>query len=318
MTYIDKIEEIKYGNNVAKINISRGANCFSLSMGVCNLLREPDYTKELDNPYLYGMPILFPVNRISNGKFEFEGREYKFPINEPETNCHLHGRIHESAFELAIKEDNRIICKYTPDSDDPYVKAGHNYRIEIEYMLNSEGFHQCTSVINLSDSNMPVMIGFHTTFNTLFADGRKDETYVYADIFEEYERSMSNYLPTGKFLEFDDVSKEISNGSFKPFDNPISRHYKASHNGKMIIYDGHNDLSVVYENDEKYQFRLIFNRGEYICLEPQNCMANCPNSPFQREKAGFDFLKPGEVKKYCSKISICSGDARNQYVSFLT
>ena len=309
---MEKIEQIKYGNYSAKINLSRGTNCVSLRMGSCKLLREPDYTKELDNPYLYGMPILFPVNRISGGYFEFEGRKYQFPVNEPETNCHLHGFVHQSEFEVTCKEESKIICTFKPDSEDSYVKAGHDYKIEIEYLLNSDGFHQCTSVENLSDINMPLMIGFHTTFNTLFAKGKKDETFVYADLLEEYERNMTNYLPTGKILEFDDVSVDLSKGCFKPFDNPVSRHYKAAPKGKMIIYDKYNNLSLVYENDEKYQFRLIYNKGDFICLEPQNCMANCPNSPFERKSAGFDFLKPKEIKKYYSKIHICDGDVRKQ------
>ena len=81
--------------------------------------------------------------------------------------------------------------------------------------------------------------------------------------------------------------------------------------GNNYKYDKQNNLSMVYENDEKYKFRLIFNRGEYVCLEPQNVMANCANSPFSREKTGFDYIKPGKVKTYYSKISICDKDMRS-------
>ena len=77
----------------AVIDLLHGANCISLRNKKYHaaLLREPPENIKLDNPYLYGMPILFPVNRIENGIFEFEGREYVFPINEPSTGCHLHG-----------------------------------------------------------------------------------------------------------------------------------------------------------------------------------------------------------------------------------
>ncbi len=40
----------------------------------------------------------------------------------------------------------------------------------------------------------------------------------------------------------------------------------------------------------------------YICLEPQNCLANCQNSPFSREEAGFDHITPYALKTYRSKI----------------
>ena len=309
---MNKIEKIQFGDYIASINLKRGANCISLRKNNLKILREPDYTVQLDNPYLYGMPILFPVNRISGGSFEFEGRKYNFDINEPETNCHLHGKLHESEFELISKTDNEIVCSYRPSDNDPYLKSGNNYRVEIKYKLDAQGFYQCVTVENLSNQNMPVMIGFHTTFNTLFADGKKDETFVYANIAEEYERNMNNYLPTGEILEFDDISNALAGGLFKPFDKPISRHYKATNRGRMIIYDQYNNLSMVYENDEKYQFRLIFNRGEYICLEPQNCMADSANSLFGREHTGFDYIKPNEKKSYVSKIYIYDGDAREK------
>lgn len=72
----------------------------------------------------------------------------------------------------------------------------------------------------------------------------------------------------------------------------------------MSITDIGNGLRVVYENDEKYGFRLIYNGGSdgYICLEPQTCLEGCQNSPFSREEGGFDFLQSGESKIYRSKI----------------
>jgi galactose mutarotase-like enzyme len=151
---------------------------------------------------------------------------------------------------------------------------------------------------------MPLFLGFHTTFNTLFAKGSRSENIrVFANISEEYERNMEvNYLPTGKNPRFDAVSTSLSDGTYKPFDGKISRHYRG--NGQMSITDICNGLRMVYENDVKYGFRLIYNGGSdgYICLEPQTCLANCQNSPFSREEGGFDFLKIGESKTYRSRI----------------
>lgn len=55
----ENIHEIRCVDYSAKINLSRGANCFSLRNRKykANLLREPDYSKELDNPYLYGIDV---------------------------------------------------------------------------------------------------------------------------------------------------------------------------------------------------------------------------------------------------------------------
>ena len=64
---MDEIITLKNGGYTAKINASKGANCFSLTNDKYNasILREPNYSKPLDNPFLYGAPILFPQNRIA-------------------------------------------------------------------------------------------------------------------------------------------------------------------------------------------------------------------------------------------------------------
>lgn len=304
-----KIVEIKYLDYSAKINLSRGGNCISIRNQKyrARLLREPDYSKELDNPYLYGMPILFPVNRISGGRFVFEGREYLFPINEPDTGCHLHGELHKTEFELVEQSESRVVCLYIADEQNSYLCFPHAFEIKLTYELREDGFYQTTEITNLSEKNMPVFIGFHTTFNVLFAENSRPENIkVLAEISEEYERNMTNYLPTGVKPEFDETSLALNTGEFSPFMKAISRHYRCRKPGKMVIYDAGNDLSVVYENDEKYKFRLIYNGNadEYICLEPQNCMANCQNAPFSRKEAGFDYIEPGASKLYASRISI--------------
>ena len=307
-----KILELKSHDYSAKINLSRGANCIGLrnKKYKATILREPDYSEELDNPYLYGMPILFPVNRISGGEFEFEGRRYQFPINEPTTDCHLHGELHKTEFELVEISESRILCSYKADKVNPYLSFPHEFEIKIEYELKEDGFYHRTEIINNSDNNMPVFIGFHTTFRALFTEDSKPENIkVLAQISEEYERNMANYLPTGRKQDFDESSLALNDGTFDPFSKPISRHYRCRAPGRMGIYDAGNDLSVVYENDEKYKFRLIYNGNadEYICLEPNNCMANCQNSPFSRDEAGFDYIEPGKSKIYMSKIYIQGG-----------
>lgn len=306
---VENIYEIEFADYSAKINLSRGANCISLRNRKykAKILREPDYAKGLDNPYLYGMPILFPVNRISGGRFEFEGREYVFPMNEPATGCHLHGELHQAEFTLEEVSESRLVCSYKADKDKPYLGFPHAFEIRIKYELREDGFYQRTEVYNHSDTNMPVFLGFHTTFCSLFCEDSKPQNIkVLAEISEEYERNMATYLPTGVKPKFDESSLALNAGEFSPFKRAISRHYRCGASGKMGIYDAGSHLRVVYENDEKYKFRLIYNGNAdgYICLEPQTCLANCQNSPFDREEAGFDYIEPGKSKLYVSKISI--------------
>lgn len=303
---MENIVEITSHNYKAYINMTRGANCVSLrnEKYKASILREADYSKELDNPYLYGMPILYPVNRISGGSFIFEGREYRFPVNEPATNCHLHGVIHNEPFEIVAKENNSIKCGYRQEKTSFFP---HSFKIEITYSLGENGLEQITEIFNLSDRNMPNFLGFHTTFNIPFVEGSSvDGIVIKADLGEEIERNMKNYLPTGNILPIDDITRKIKGGKFNPFEKIISRHYKADCGGVMEIKDRTAGIKMVYENDDKFGWRLIYNGNadEYICLEPMTCMANCQNSPFERELAGFDYIEPDSSKVYISKIRL--------------
>ena len=300
------MENLRCGDWSAVIDPAHGANCISLRNEAygASLLREVPAEGEPENPFLYGMPILFPVNRIQDGSFMFEERQYVFPINEPKTGCHLHGELHRTAFRVVEKSDTAILCRYDATECAPYLSFPHAFSVLMRYELRTDGLYHTVTVSNLSRHNMPLLLGFHTTFNTLFLkDSHPQSIRVLAEISEEYERNMAlDYLPTGVKPPFDDTSSSLADGSYCPTLKKDSRHYRG--NGRLAITDLRRGVRVVYENDEKYLFRLIYNGGDegFICLEPQTCLANAPRSPFSREEAGFDFLKVGESKCYRSRI----------------
>ena len=296
------IVKLQAGDYTALINTERGANCISLRNSKYNavILREPNKSGVLDNPYLYGMPILYPVNRISGGSFEFEGRIYRFPINEPQTNCHLHGMMHEMEFEISEIGDSFVKCVF----ERQYLDFPHRFRVEMKYSLSENGMLHKTKITNLSSENMPNFLGFHTTFNIPFLKGALAENVrLYAEIGNEIERDR-NYLPTGKLLLYDDVAEKINIGEFMPLEKVISRHCKSKKGGQIELTDIKQGIKLVYENDEKFGWRLFYNGSadDYICLEPMTCMANCQNSPFDREYAGFDSIAPYSSKEYVSRI----------------
>ena len=52
-------------------------------------------------PQVFGMPLLFPPNRIADGRYEFDGRTYRFPITiEKEHNYH-HGILKSQPFAVS-------------------------------------------------------------------------------------------------------------------------------------------------------------------------------------------------------------------------
>ncbi|MBQ5637653.1 MAG: aldose 1-epimerase, partial [Alistipes sp.] len=90
--------EFSKGDYTALLIPSVGANLVRLAntkLGV-EILRTPT-AEEVETfksrPQIFGLPLLFPPNRIENGRYEFEGRTYQYPITiEKEQNYH-HGII---------------------------------------------------------------------------------------------------------------------------------------------------------------------------------------------------------------------------------
>ncbi len=297
----------------AVIDPAHGANCVRLRHEGyhATILRELPENHEPDNPYLYGMPILYPVNRISGGQFEFEGRTYRFPINEPKTGCHLHGLLHETAFDVTERTDHSVTCVF----QKPYLEFPHDFRLEMRYDLTEDGLTQRVKIINLSDEKMPNFLGFHTTFNIPFLkDSTPQDVHVLCDVGEEIERDMRVYLPTGRVLPPDEMTKQLQSGTFSPLSRKISRNYRANAGGRIELVDLRGGVTVRYETDQKFAWRLLYN-GEadsYICLEPMTCMANCPNAPFDRAFGGFDWIAPHSDKEYVSRIVLQKNDVKSK------
>lgn len=86
----DGLTLLAYGYE-AEICPERGANLLRLACPELktDALRTPLSIENMvqDNPYLWGIPILFPPNRISGASFTFQNRVYRWPMNEPDTGC---------------------------------------------------------------------------------------------------------------------------------------------------------------------------------------------------------------------------------------
>ncbi len=305
---MEKITEIKNDLVTAKINLSRGANLISFVdwRYDASVLREPDYDN-LDNPYLYGMPVLFPVNRISKGKFEFQGRTYSFPVNEPGTGCHLHGILHDKEFTVKEQKEDYLKCEYMIEATDGFP---HKVNVTAEYSLTDGIIEQKLTFDNLSQYDMPCFLGFHTTFNVPFVKGSDaDDILIRCGVSYVIERG-NDYLPTGRISNNDTVTKALRSGTFKSLSNPISRHYKANNQGEIVLYDTKKNLSLIYETDKKFTFRLIYNGdgSEFICLEPQNCMVDAINSNFGDNISKIDVIASKSKKEYISKLYITKGN----------
>lgn len=297
--------ELRCGTLRAVIN-PHGATCISLrdeSLGL-SALREPCYERGVDNPFLYGIPLLWPQNRIEGGEFEFEGRPYRYPLNEPKTGCHLHGELYDTDFTVLEQSESLVSLGLTREPREGFP---HGYSVVVKYALEDGLLLHTVRIINLSDENMPSFFGLHTTFNVPFVKGSSPEDVTLCcQVGDLVEREMTRYLPTGRLLPPDAITESLVRGDFPPLSEVVSRHYRAAGDGIMRLTDKRAGAELIYEIDENLPYRLIYNGAadEYVCLEPLSSMANCQRGPFSREESGFGFVQPRSHIEYIMKIQV--------------
>lgn len=93
------ILELAAGSWCAAVAPDAGGNIVSLRFEGEDVLA----SARADNadPCLVGSPMLLPANRTAGGRFCFEGRVWRLPVNEPKSGSHVHGLLHTAAFSVA-------------------------------------------------------------------------------------------------------------------------------------------------------------------------------------------------------------------------
>ncbi|MBO4356462.1 MAG: hypothetical protein J5850_06395, partial [Clostridia bacterium] len=139
-------------NYVAEFSSRYGGNCYRLihKESRADVFRFPEDENDLQNEiFLFGNPILFPPNRIRNGSFIFEGREYRLPVNEPENGCHIHGDLYRRYFRPDRISDNQVDFYYSSNEKE-YIGFLNSFDIIRHYTLDENGLCEVTEIRNLS------------------------------------------------------------------------------------------------------------------------------------------------------------------------
>lgn len=304
-----QIVSLKAGPYTAQVIPELGGQLIALEKGEVALLHAPESEEQLKQASTsYGLPILFPPNRIDGGHFKTKEREYQFPVNEPARNNSLHGFLHKRPWQVKEATDHAVTLCYeaTPETDF-YAAYPHTFQAVLQYELSSQGLKQTVTIRNTGLEAIPLGLGFHSAFAV------DPQSRIHISVKERILMS-ERMLPTGQVRPLNEQEQRFRAQGLEPDAWSMDDHYTAEplqEEGRPFhgaIIDRANGR-VYYEVDPFYRHWMIWNanrEGSFICLEPQNWRVNAPNLAAQgagEEETGFCMLPAGESLTAWAKIS---------------
>jgi aldose 1-epimerase len=105
-----------------------------------------------------GQPLVPWPNRIEDGSYEFAGRTYQLPLNEPARQNAIHGLVRWSNWSIAERAADRVAFEHVL-----YPQPGYPFALElrVEYSLSDDGLTVRTEATNAGSEAAPYGAGSH-------------------------------------------------------------------------------------------------------------------------------------------------------------
>ncbi len=290
-----------------------------------DILNYPESEQDfLTQPERFGIPVLFPPNRIAGGTFMWLGRAYSLPINEPSRNNHLHGIVLHEPWEMSLTED--ATANANPEIELSFTHhqgrktfAGypHHFRLSIRYRFEETSVTQTTVLENLDSSDSPPMpfgLGFHTSF--ILPDVERSRMRLFITAEDNcYTLHPKTRTPTGQEVPWPlPHDYHTFGGQTYHIAPPISCHCRAN----SVSINGYNfrgalldfpeeELRVRYEADRNFGFWFLWappDDPNALCIEPMTWLVNAPNSLIKPALSGLTQLDAGKCWQTETRLSL--------------
>jgi aldose 1-epimerase len=278
-----------------------------------DILRTPnseDMKTFISRPQVFGVPLLFPPNRIEDGKYTFAGKNYKFPITIPDQNNYHHGIIKSEPFTItrtrisfdAVEVEASFFSNRVNHAI--YDNFPHEFSCKIRFILTDQELTHIITFTNQGTKPMPLGVGYHTPLRLPFTKNTDKSDYkLRLSVGKRWELNDRS-LPTGNLLDLNEEETLLRNVGINPTGKPIEialTDQEIQVNGKpfhgAILTNTKDKISVYYEVDSKFKHWTLWNNGgevDWVCPEPQTWAINAPNLKLPADITGMQALNGGK------------------------
>ncbi|MGN6598704.1 MAG: aldose 1-epimerase family protein [Actinomycetes bacterium] len=106
----------------------------------------------------HGCPLIPWPNRLADGRYEWDGRNYQVPLTEPEKDNAIHGFLRWQPWALVEQADSRVVVE-----TQIFPRKGYPFtlHVNVEYELTDSGLVCTTTATNLGTQDLPYAHGQH-------------------------------------------------------------------------------------------------------------------------------------------------------------
>jgi aldose 1-epimerase len=264
----------KDGSSKVIINLAQGGSVKELLLKHTIVIKNDLNFKYEDS---YASAVLFPfANRIKNGKYSFEGKNYQLDCNHKQNA--IHGLVFNKNFNLLEYKVGEKKASLTIQYKEQNSRKGFPflYAVFITYTLTDKKLYVSIKIKNTDTQSFPFTLGWHP--------------YFYSDNLSESVVSFSS----DKKVELDEngITKELTTHQtaleLKIKDTFFDDSYTLQ-NDTIEFFTPKYQLKITSDSLENYIQMYTPKNRKMIAIEPMTGVSDSFNN-----KVGLQILNPNQ------------------------
>jgi aldose 1-epimerase len=286
-----------------------GCNCYCWRVpwrnGLLDLLYAAPTLYSDARPTRSGVPVLFPFpNRIRAGRFQWDGKEYQLPTNDPSGKNAIHGFACRHPWRVldqgADEGSAWLQAEFQGSRDAPESLAlwPADYRIRLTFRLGPRSLRLEAVVDNPGDRPLPFGLGYHPYFRVPLVPSSEDR-HCSVEIHARQYWELVETLPTGKLLPVDAAHDLLQPRPYTELKlDDLLRAEPADGDwlpqGRLLQMP--EGVSLRVSASPAFREVVVFTppHRQAFCIEPYTCITDAINLQQQGVDAGLQVLPPGQ------------------------